>query len=90
MKSFILISLMLLSSLTANNGSNELDYDDMDERHLYLDNPNQIDDMQTITYLVGVKNNKIIKIFKKFSFDLGKINGGVNLFHKTSFKIVAS
>jgi len=82
-RNFILIALIFLGNLIADSGNYDMDYDDIDEKHLYLDNPNQIDDMDTVTYLVGVKNKKIIRIFKKFSVDLGKTNGGVNLFHKT-------
>jgi len=84
MRSFVLITLISLSSLIADSGSDDIDYDDLDEKHLYLDNPNQIKDMDTVTYLVGVKDKNIVKIFKKFSIDLGKTNGGVNLLHNTN------
>ena len=84
MRNFVLITLITLSSLIADSGSYDIDYNDLGEKHLYLKNPKQIKDMDTVTYLVGVKDDNIIKIFKKFSIDLGKTNGGISLLHKTN------
>ena len=83
-RGLVLIVFILSNHIMADSGSYDMDYDDLDEKHLYLNNPNQIKNMDTVTYLVGVKNKNIVKIFKKFSIDLGKTNGGISLKHKTT------
>lgn len=84
MKHLILIALIFFNIVNADSGLYDIDYDDISqEKHLYLTNPNKIEDMDTVTYLIGIKNEDIVKIFKKFSIDLGKTNGGVDLLHNS-------
>ncbi|HIP12463.1 MAG TPA: hypothetical protein EYG73_07070 [Arcobacter sp.] len=75
MKKIILIGL--LSFLYADE--NLIDYSDMKERHLYLTNSSQIESMDTVTYMVGIKNRQIRDIFRSFADDLGKSNGAILL-----------
>jgi len=75
MKKIILVSLFTL--LYADESL--IDYADMKERNLYLTNPSQIEKMDTVTYMVGIKTRQIRDIFRNFADDLGKSNGAILL-----------
>lgn len=75
MRKFILIGIF--SFLYADESL--IDYSDMKEKKLYLTNVSQVDRMDTITYMVGIKNRQIRDIFRSFADDLGKSNGAIIL-----------
>ena len=77
------LPILLLNSLFADNMfTREID-EDIEEKHLYLAKSEDVLNMNTVTYLVGVENEQIVNIFKGFADNLGKQNGAINLIYST-------